>query len=131
MKKMSPTTPPVLASPLFCAFLFLGSVVAASSLSATFWLSPPTRRVVLLAPLPFLLLLVLSQVRFFRQAESEARSLLFESAFFATAIALSALVLGELFARLGARLWDPTETWHWVVLLACLLGTRRARIRRP
>ena len=127
---MSPTAHPVLMSPLLCALLFLGSVGATASVSATFWLPPPLHRIVLLAPLPFLLLFVLSQVRFLRQAEAEERSLLYESAFFAAVIALSALVLGELFARLGARLWDPTETWHWVVLLACLLGTRQARRRR-
>jgi len=130
IKKMSPTVHPVLMSPLLCALLFLGGVGATASVSATFWLPPPLHTIVLLAPLPFLLLFVLSQVRFLRQAEAEERSLLYESAFFAAVIALSALVPGELFARLGARLWDPTETWHWVVLLACLLGTRRARRRR-
>ena len=98
IKKMSPTVHPVLMSPLLCALLFLGGVGATASVSATFWLPPPLHTIVLLAPLPFLLLFVLSQVRFLRQAEAEERSLLYESAFFAAVIALSALVLGELFA---------------------------------
>lgn len=119
----------ILLGPLVAAFLFAGSVWAATSLAATFWLAPPVRTVVMFAPLPFLLLFVLAQVRFFRRAEGEERAFFFEATLFAIIITVSVLALGELFAFLGARLWGPAEVWHWVVLLACLLGIRRARSR--
>lgn len=99
-------------------------------MTASFWLAPPVRQWVVLAPLAFLMLFVLAQGRFFRRAEAAERALLFEAVQFAAIITVSVLALGELFALLGARLWDPREIWHWVVLLACLLGTRRARSRR-
>lgn len=82
------------------------------------------------APLPFLLGFVLAQLRFSRRAEGEERAVLHEAILFAIITSVSVLALGELFALLGARLWDPAEIWHWVVLLTCLLGARRARIRR-
>ena len=127
---MTRTIQDILLGPLVAAFLFVGSVWAATSLAATFWLAPPVRTVVMFAPLPFLLGFVLAQLRFSRRAESEERAVLHEAILFAIIITVSVLALGELFAILGARLWDPTEIWHWVVLLACLLGARRARIRR-
>lgn len=120
----------ILLGPLVAACLFVGSVWAATSLAATFWLAPAVRTLVLFAPLPFLLLFVLAQWRFFRRAEGEERAFLNEAILFTIITSVSVLGLGELFALLGARLWDPAEIWHWVVLLACLLGARRARIRR-
>lgn len=125
---MTGTIQDVFRGPLVAAILFFGSVVAATTLAATFWLAPPVRTLVKFAPLPFLLLFVFAQLRFFRRGEE--RAFFFEATLFAIIITVSVLALGELFAFLGARLWDPTEIWHWVVLLACLLGARRARIRR-
>ena len=119
----------VLAGPLITAFLFLGSVLAARSLAATFWLAPQLNAVVKFAPLPFLALLLFGQILFFRQAGADERAYLLEALQFAIIIGVSVLGLGELFAFLGARLWDPAEIWHWVALLACLLGARRARRR--
>ena len=119
----------ILTGPLSTAFLFLGSVLAARSLAATFWLAPPLSAVVKFAPLPFLALLLFGQIRFFRQAEDEERAYLIEALQFAIIIGVSVLALGELFAFLGARLWDSAEIWHWVALLACLLGAHRARSR--
>ena len=121
----------LICGPLLIGLAFLGSVVAASSLTETFWLGPSIRKLVLLAPLPFLLLFALVQWRFFRSVEPAERAELFEAVCFATMIASSVLALGRVFAFLGARLWDPAEVWHWVVLLACLLGIRRARSHRP
>lgn len=126
---MTRTAHSLLYGPLFIALIFLGSVIAASSLTKTFWLAPSTRKLVLFAPLPFLLLFVFVQWRFFRSVEPVVRAEFFEAVWFATIIAVSVLALGEVFAFLGARLWDPAEIWHWVVLLACLLGIRRARSR--
>lgn len=120
----------VFSSPLFAALLFLGSVLAAASLTTTFWLVPPLNRLLVLAPLALLVFFAFAQWRFVRRAEAAERALLFEAVQFAAIITVSVLGLGELFALLGARLWDPREIWHWVVLLACLLGTRRARSHR-
>ena len=121
----------LLSGPLFMGFVFLGSVAAASSLTKTFSLAPPIRKLVLFAPLPFLLLFVLVQWRFFRSVKPAERAEFFEALWFATIIGVSVLALGEVFAFLGARVWNPAEVWHWVVLLACLLGARRARSRHP
>jgi len=127
---MTRTIQGILLGPLIAALLFVGGVWAATSLAATFWLAPPVHTVLLLAPLPFLLLFVLAQWRFLRRAEGEERAILHEAILFAIITSVSVLGLGELFALLGARLWDPAGIWHWVVLLACLLGARRACIRR-
>ncbi|MGH9805031.1 MAG: hypothetical protein ACRD4D_07650 [Candidatus Acidiferrales bacterium] len=118
-----------LPGPFLAALLFLGSVVAARSLTATFWLAPSARTLVQSAPLLFLLLFVSAQWRFFRRAAGEQRAFFYEAILFATITTVSVLALGETFAFLGGRLWDPTEIWHWVALLACLLGVRRARSR--
>lgn len=127
---MARTVHNYLHGPLLLALVFVGSVAAASSLSGTFWLAPPVRKLVLFAPFLFLTLFVLAEWRFFRRVEAAEKTEFLEAVWFATIIAVSVVALGEVFAFLGARLWEPAEVWHWVVLLACLLGIRRARSRR-
>ena len=118
-----------LLSPLLAAALFCASAAAATSLTSTFSPSHPARLALLALPLPFLLLFILSELHWFRRAPPPQRQLLLDSLVFAATIAGSVLLLGELFAYLGARLWDPTQVWPYVLLLAGLLGYRRARAR--
>ena len=117
----------MLVAPLGVASVFLASVVAARGLLATFWLPPPIALLVRYGPLIFLAGYLVAQWRFLRYAEPSERTLFLEALRSVLVTVVAVLILGELFASLGARLWDPLGVWHWVVLLACLLGAHRAR----
>ncbi len=111
-----------LLSPLLAALLFCASVVATSSLLQAFWFPAGSRTVVVLLPLPFLVLFACSEVRFFRRASEQQRSLAVEAVVFALALTIVALVGAELLALAGIAVWRNEDAWPYLALTGYLFG---------